>query len=168
MTTQKPFIPELPPNPDKIQKLFALRELLQKVAGLKDDKGCIVFDYGDSHIRHAQFDKHPVINILDQENAEALASCGTPGCVAGWCGLLDPVHTVCDTNYWDSNKAHATDFLELTNNEADFLFLCEGYYSDEGELLYLPWHDQDYGPTLAYVPIEEAIKRLDFLIAQNE
>ena len=169
VTTENPFIPELPPNPDKIQKLFALRELLQKVADLKNDSGSPLFNYADSHFRNKLVNEHPVANILQQEAPEALHECGTPGCVAGWCGILDPKHSVSDTNWWDTNKLLARQFLELTSKEANFLFLCSEYYDhDEDEELYPCWIDQTYGGNLASVPIEEAIKRLDFLIKQNE
>lgn len=163
-----PFIPELPSNPDKIQKLFALRELLQKVADLKDQDNDVLFNYGDSHFRCGIMNDHPVVDILKKHYADTLHTCGTPGCVAGWTGLLDPEHAVSDENYWDCNKERAAHFLELTENESQFLFLCQEFIDHSGVILYPHWCDQTYGPTLSAVPIQEAIKRIDFLIQQNE
>lgn len=166
MTTQNPFIPELPPNPDKLQKLFALRELLQKVANLKDKNGVQLFNYGDSHFRSRLFYDHPAFNILYAEAPLAVNHCGTPGCVAGWCGILDPSHSVTDAQGWNTNKNYAQEFLELTYDEAEFLFMGDSYRDEEGEELY-PGILDKY-KCLSLAPIEEAIKRLDFLIKLNE
>ena len=168
MNTQnhQPFIPELPDNPDKIQKLFALRELLQKVADLKDEAGDVLFNYGDSHMRGRIFEDHPVVNILNTENPGAIHSCGTPGCVAGWTGLLDPEHKITTNGSWAHNKERAKEFLELTEIESEFLFMGDAYFDSDGELLassvYIRYN------SLSQAPITEAIKRIDFLIKQNE
>ena len=172
MTTPnpQPFIPELPPNPDKIQKLFALRELLQKVANLKDKNGVQLFNYGDSHFRSRLFYDHPAFNILYAEAPLAVNHCGPPGCVAGWAGVLDPDHSVCASQGWCTNYKNARRFLELTLDEGNFLFMGGPYYDEDSE-------DEDredypdaiekYG-SLSQVPIEEAIRRIDFLIKKNE
>ena len=163
---QDPFIPELPDNPDKIQKLFALRELLQKVADLKDEDGDVLFNYGDSHIRGTLYGDHPVVNILNTENPGAIHSCGTPGCVAGWVGILDSNHGTNHFKDWCSNKEEARQFLELTPEESEFLFMGDAYFDSDGELLASSVY-RTYS-SLSQAPITEAIKRIDFLIKQNE
>jgi hypothetical protein len=163
MTTEnpQPFIPELPKNPDKIQKLFALRELLQKVADLKDSDNRVLFNYGDSHFRSKIMNDHPTFRLLNEQTPEILEQCGTPGCVAGWAGVLDPEHWVCDTQNWTRNKIQARQFLELTFDEAEFLFMGDAYFDADDRMLYGSVELKD-------ATIQEAIKRLDFLIKLNE
>ena len=166
---QSPFIPELPPNPDKIQKLFALRELLQKVADLKDQDNNTLFNYGDSHFRCGKMEEHPIVKTLSNEKPGHIHVCGTPACVAGWTGFLDPERSIRDEQYWDWNKEHAAKFLELTEGETNFLFLCQEYIDQDGTIIYPHWAEQDDDwLTLSDIPIKEAIKRIDFIIKQNE
>ena len=160
----EPFIPELTPNADKIQKLVALRELLQKVADRKDVFDGTLFNYGFSHF--GPYEVHPLLDILRNDYLEVVHECGTPGCVAGWIGYLDTNHTITDTMDWVDSFNAGKEFLELTQEEAKFLFLALSYFPNE-EDYYPSWCEQGY-IFLNRVPISEAINRVSFLIKHNE
>jgi hypothetical protein len=164
----QPIIPELPSNPDKLQKLVALKELMLRVK----DRDASAFNYS-THIRHKKdiSNDKPIYQDLKCET-DIINYCGSPACVAGWSVLLDP--TILDDedtqfDFWLDVKLRQTDFLELTDMEADFLFMGNEYFDENGVSIYPDvYKGKGSWFSLAQVSIDEAIDRLSFLIKMTE
>ena len=102
-------------------------------------------------------DEHDCLSTIDPERAPSLLdhSCGTVGCVAGWCcavGIheksieLDPLG-----HLKDCIEYVARDWLGITVEEARFLFMVNENFG-------FPFK------SLEEATVEDALKRLDFLI----
>lgn len=146
-------IPKLSPNPNKLQKLQALKKLLENV---KDDQPN-AFDYsvGLSRTSGDRSRDYPIEEIQQFMTDNNIHLCGTPGCVAGWCAVLNSEAKDDYTTWWGDISTLSSQFLELTYRERGFLFMA----------------DEDFGfPNLFLedATIDDALERLSHIIYRVE
>ncbi len=122
-------------------------ERLKQVRDLLVEKGEQQFGY------YSYFDKCVIVESIAEigQRVNQLHTCGTTACIAGWTCSLIPEQQL---RYYTSLPlpyANAMRWLDLTDKQADYLFLGHTY-KDEPIL------------HLASSKLEDALRRIDFLI----